>query len=123
MQGVEDGGISVGGPDTEMHPCEQRNKQTETGRHIRTWGTGKPSQPLSECCDIQDATVLGQSACGEAEDVGIKGHLFGAVAEAQSTKGSSSWKPIASSTELSPGVGWGGAGSWRRGGGLCTTPG
>lgn len=95
------------GTETEVHRCEQRNKKREKEgegkRDARTWGTSKPSQPLSSGSGVQDATVLGQSASGEDEEVGIKSQLSGAAAEAQVTKASSSWKPIASSTELNPG--------------------
>lgn len=37
---------ALGGADTEMHRCEQRNKG-ERESYIRTSGTSKPSQPLS----------------------------------------------------------------------------
>ena len=77
---------------------KEREKERERESDARTWGTSKPSQPLSRGYGVQDAIVLGHSASGEDEDVGIKSLLSGAAAEAQVIKASSRWKPIASST-------------------------
>lgn len=97
-----------GGTHTEMHRCEQRNKKRQRERERERWGGqslgDQQALPTSlRRYGLQGATVLGQRASGEDEDVGIKSLPFGAAAEAQVTKASSSWKPLASSTELSPG--------------------
>lgn len=85
----------------DVSKATRREKQREIERGSRTLGTSEhlPAAPWG-------CTVLGQSESEEAEDVGIKGQLsVAAAAEAQGTKASSSWKPIASCTELSPGAG------------------
>lgn len=74
-------------------------------------------------CGVQDATVPGQSASGEAEDVEIKGQLSEAAAEAPGTKADSGWKPRTSPIKLRPAVVWGSAGSWWREVALAQTPG
>lgn len=65
----------------------------------RASGTSRPPS-LSQGPVVYRMLVLGQSAPGEAEDVGIKGLLSMVAAEAPGTKANSSWKPIASSTKV-----------------------
>lgn len=101
--------------EAQIQKCTQIQAEKQGGTRIL--GTSEPSQPLSGGGGVQDAAVLGQSASGEAEDVGIKGQISGVAAEAQSMKASSSWNPRASCVELSPVRGLGQCGELEAGGG------
>lgn len=99
-----------GGTDTEMQgmPAERLCREGVGGavRGGRGEGRRERHQDLGDQRTlpapggwgggVQDAAVLGRGVSGENEDVGIKGQLSGVAAEAQGTRASSSWKPLAS---------------------------
>lgn len=103
MWGVEYGSHQCGEAHIQKYTDVSRGTRRDKGRERERWGAqslgNQQALPASlRRYGLQGATVLGQSASGEDEDVGIKSLLFGAAAEAQVTKASSSWKPLASST-------------------------
>ena len=88
-------------------------KQRERG--AKALGTSGPSRRPQEPAvyTVQDATVPGQSASGEAEDVGSKASSLGRQRKPQASKQTAAGNPEPPPpTKLSPGlVGWGNTGN------------